>query len=180
MSNDRVLLLPGLGNSGPDHWQTHWEGAFPDFVRVVQDDWDTPSAEAWVERLHREITASTTPAILVAHSLACCLVARWALMHSGPVAAAFLVAPSDVEAPNYPSGTTGFSPMPMQALPFKSLVVASTNDEYVPTARGRQFAEAWGAQYVSLGARGHIGSGAKLAMWPEGLALLNDLRSKAG
>src|SRR5687768_8137255 len=108
MTSNRVLILPGLGNSGPDHWQTHWERAYPEFLRVVQENWDTPSADAWVDRLHREIIASTTPAILVAHSLACCLVARWALKRSGPVAAALLVAPSDVEAPTYPAGTTGF------------------------------------------------------------------------
>lgn len=119
--------------------------AFPEFVRVIQEDWDTPSADVWVEQLHREIMSSTTPAILIAHSLACCLVARWALAHSGPVAAAFLVAPSDVEAPNYPSGTTGFSPMHLRKLPFKSLVVVSSDDEYAPPPRGKQFAEAWGS-----------------------------------
>ena len=159
MNKHRVLLLPGLGNSGPDHWQTHWEQAFPEFVRVIQTDWDTPSADVWVEQLHREIMSSTTPAILVAHSLACCFVARWALTHSGPVAAAFLVAPSDVEAANYPSGTTGFSPMPLLKLPFKTLVVASSDDEYVPLHRGKQFAEAWGSEYVLLGAqigRAHV------------------------
>jgi predicted alpha/beta hydrolase family esterase len=177
MTNNRVLILPGLGNSGPDHWQTHWERAHPEFVRVTQENWDTPSADAWVERLHREIIASTTPAILIAHSLACCLVARWALTHSGPVVAALLVAPSDVEAPNYPTGTTGFAPMPLQPLPFRSLVVASTDDEYVPIARGKQFADAWQADYVLLGARGHIGSAAKLGMWPEGFTLLNKLRA---
>jgi uncharacterized protein len=180
MIKSRVLILPGLGNSGPDHWQTHWQQAFPEFKRVIQDDWDTPSAEVWVEQLHREIMASTTPAILVAHSLACCLVARWALAHSGPVAAAFLVAPSDVEAPSYPPGTTGFSPMPLQRLPFRSLVAASTDDEHVPVARGKQFADAWGADHVLLGARGHLGSAAKLGMWPEGFKLFNQLRGEAG
>lgn len=180
MKNHRILLLPGLGNSGPDHWQTHWEQAFPDFVRVLQSEWDTPSAETWVEQLHREIVASETPAILVAHSLACCLVARWALAHAGPVAAAFLVAPSDVDSPYYPAGTTGFSPMPLQKLPFGSLVIASTNDEYVPLSRGKQFAGAWGSEYVLLGARGHIGSAAKLGMWQEGLDLLNKLRAELG
>jgi uncharacterized protein len=180
MIKSRVLILPGLGNSGPDHWQTHWQQAFPEFKRVIQDDWETPSAEVWVEQLHREIMASTTPAILVAHSLACCLVAHWALAHSGPVAAAFLVAPSDVEAPSYPSGTTGFSPMPLQRLPFRSLVAASTDDEHVPVARGKQFAYDWGADHVLLGARGHLGSTAKLAMWPEGFKLFNQLRGEAG
>ena len=178
MNKFRVLLLPGLGNSGPDHWQTHWEQAFPEFVRVIQSEWNIPSAEMWVEQLHLQIMSSRTPVILVAHSLACCLVARWAFAHSGPVAAAFLVAPSDVEAPNYPSGTTGFSPMPLRSLPFRSLVVASTNDEFVPLARGKQFADAWGAEYVLLGDRGHIGSAAKLGMWPEGLALLNKLSAE--
>ena len=178
MKKHRLLVLPGLGNSGPDHWQTHWERAFPEFVRVVQADWDTPSADVWVEQLHQNILSTTTPAILVAHSLACCLVARWALAHSGPVAAAFLVAPSDVEAPNYPSGTTGFSSMPLRSLPFNSLVVASSDDEYVPLLRGKEFAEAWGSEYVLVGDRGHIGSAAKLGMWPEGLALLNKLRAE--
>jgi predicted alpha/beta hydrolase family esterase len=172
----RVLILPGLGNSGPDHWQTHWERAHPEFVRVVQKDWNAPSADEWVGQLHREIIASSSPAILVAHSLACCLVARWALKHSGSVTAALLVAPSDIEAANYPAGPTGFSPMPLQPLPFRSLVVASADDEYVSVARSRQFADAWRADYVLLGARGHIGSAAKLGMWSEGLALLNKLR----
>ena len=24
-----VLVLPGRQNSGPDHWHTHWQAAFP-------------------------------------------------------------------------------------------------------------------------------------------------------
>ena len=35
-----VLIHPGLNGSGPDHWHTHCERAFPDFVRVQQADWD--------------------------------------------------------------------------------------------------------------------------------------------
>jgi len=31
MSDTRVLILPGRGGSGPDHWQTHWEAANPGF-----------------------------------------------------------------------------------------------------------------------------------------------------
>ena len=37
-----MLIHPGLNGSGPDHWHTHWEQAFPDFVRVQQADWDHP------------------------------------------------------------------------------------------------------------------------------------------
>ena len=42
-----VLIHPGLIGSGPDHWHTHWEQAFPDFVRVQQEDWDHPVYDAW-------------------------------------------------------------------------------------------------------------------------------------
>lgn len=29
-----VLIHPGLNGAGPDHWQTHWEQAFPDSLRI--------------------------------------------------------------------------------------------------------------------------------------------------
>ncbi|GAB7541246.1 RBBP9/YdeN family alpha/beta hydrolase [Cupriavidus sp. 8B] len=179
MNSFRVLLLPGLGNSGPDHWQSHWQAAFPDFARVVQDDWETPDAADWVDRLHRTILADDTPAILVAHSLACCLVVRWAQAHTGPVAGALLVAPSDVEASSFPPGTSGFKPMPLHRLPFRSLVVASSDDEYVSPTRAKKFADAWGADFVLLGARGHMGDAAKLGMWSEGVELLDRLRGES-
>ena len=169
-----VLLLPGLGNSGPDHWQTHWQRAFG-YGRVEQEDWDTPHVNDWIERLHSRIVVNVQPKILVAHSLACCLIAHWSQSHSGPVVGALLVAPSDVEGPNYPPGTVGFAPMPLGRLPFSSIVAASTNDPYVPLERGRQFAGAWGADYRLLGARDHVGSAAKLGLWAEGQALLDEL-----
>jgi len=175
MSRPRILLLPGRGNSGPDHWQTYWEQANPGFERVLQSNWETPDARDWIKNLHETIMRENRSAILVAHSLACCLVAHWAAVYSGPVDGALLVAPSDVDAAAFPPGPVGFSPMPLQPLPFRSIVVASTNDERVSVERSRQFAAAWGADYVLLGARGHIGSAAKLGNWPEGMILLNRL-----
>jgi predicted alpha/beta hydrolase family esterase len=40
-----VQILPGLYNSGPQHWQSLWESANPDFVRVDQDVWDAGAVE---------------------------------------------------------------------------------------------------------------------------------------
>ena len=37
MDRTRVLILPGLYNSGPDHWQSRWEAAHREFRRVMQD-----------------------------------------------------------------------------------------------------------------------------------------------
>lgn len=171
----RVLLLPGLYNSGPEHWQTRWKAEHPEFVRVEQKDWDTPDRRDWVETLQRAVAADASPVVLVGHSTSCCLVAHWAAAHQGNVRGALLVAPSDVEAPSYPAGPTGFAPMPLARLPFPSIVVASTNDEYVTLPRAAQFAIAWGSRFEVLGALGHINSASNLGSWPEGFARLREL-----
>src|SRR4030081_2338608 len=92
------LVLPGLGNSGVDHWQSFWCLAFRNATRVIQDDWDNPRPEAWLKNLHAAIAGGTRAAGLVCHSLSCSLAARCAARgQAGRVKAAFLVAPSDVE-----------------------------------------------------------------------------------
>ncbi len=176
----RVLILPGLYNSGPAHWQSVWEKENPGFTRVVQRDWDTPVRSEWVARLQEVISSSPAPAILVAHSSACALVAHWASAHTGPVRGALLVGPSDVEADTYPKGTTGFAPMPLDPLPFRTIVVASSNDEYVSPERARFFAGRWHARIEFVGAAGHINSDSGLGRWPEGFALLQELLAEAG
>ena len=167
-----VLIHPGLFDSGPRHWQSHWEARFPHVTRVRQDDWETPRATDWIARLDEHVRRAGDDVVLVGHSLACSLIVRWAEQHRRPVRGALLVAPSDTEAPSYPSGTTGFTPMPTYRLPFPSIAVASDDDEYVTAPRARQFAEAWGSELALMPGLGHINSDSDLGMWPEGLALL--------
>jgi predicted alpha/beta hydrolase family esterase len=170
-----VRLIPGLWNSGPEHWQSHWERERPDWLRIQQADWETPRREDWVETIRRAVEEAGEPVVLAAHSLGCATVAHFAAA-GGRVHGALLVAPSDVEAPSYPAGTEGFKPVPMAPLPFPSIVVASTDDEYVSLERAAQFARAWGSRFVVAGALGHINSASKLGRWPLGLELLEELR----
>ena len=171
-----VLILPGLYNSGPEHWQSHWERAHPDFRRVEQDDWETPRCADWIARLEDAVREAGPDAVLVAHSLACTLVAHWAETTGQRVHGALLVAPSDVEAPSYPEGTEGFKPMRRTRLPFPSIVVASTDDPYVTLERAEDFARAWGSELVNIGPAGHVNSASGLGNWPIGFALLERLR----
>ena len=62
--------------------------------------------------------------------------------------------------------------MPRGRLPFPSIVVASTNDEYVSVARAREFAEWWGSELVLIGDAGHINGASGYGPWPEGEAML--------
>jgi uncharacterized protein len=157
--NGPVLILPGLYNSGPEHWQSYWERAHSGFRRVEQDDWERPRCADWAARLEDAVREAGPGAVLVAHSSSCAL-----------------VAPSDTEAPSYPEGPEGFDPMPRSRLPFPSIVVASTDDPYVTLERAEDFARAWGSELVIIGPAGHVNSASGLGAWPEGFALLERLR----
>ncbi len=36
------LIVPGLGNSGPEHWQSYFEKSAANFTRINQTEWDAP------------------------------------------------------------------------------------------------------------------------------------------
>lgn len=173
-----VLILPGYADSGPDHWQSHWERADPACRRVVQDDWLQPRLGDWLATLDRHVRASGSPPVLAAHSLGCALVAHWAARASAPAKGALLVAPSDVDSPAHtPDEVRSFSPMPLVRLPFPSIVVASADDPFVDPPRAAAFARAWGSRLVALPAAGHINADAGFGPWPEGRHLLAELTS---
>ncbi len=175
MSATFYFVLPGLNNSGPLHWQSRWETLYG-FTRIHQRDWDTPDKNDWIHTIN-EVIAPFPPenVILIAHSLACGAVAHWADKYARSIRGALLVAPADTDAPSFPQGPTGFDPMPLQSLPFKTIVVASTNDEYVSLQRAEYFATQWGSTFVNIGDKGHINSASGLGDWPEGYELLQRL-----
>lgn len=177
MAKASVLVLPGLGGSGPEHWQSRFERQNPSFIRVEQADWDTPERGAWIATLEAAVTAAPAPVVLVAHSLACALVSHWAREGSVErVAAALLVAPSDVEAEeDMPPEVRVFAPMPADPLPFPAVVLASRDDRYCAIARACGFAALWGADFIDVGAHGHINVASGHGPWPEGERLLADL-----
>lgn len=173
-----VLILPGLYDSGPEHWQTLWLASQSGFRRVEQSDWVTPLCADWVANLDAAVVDVGRDALLVAHSAACALVAHWAVAHGRQIRGALLVAPSDVEASTYPAGPVGFAPMPLGRLPFASTVVASTEDPYVSLYRAKLFAKSWGSRFVVIGPAGHINTAAGLGAWPAGLELLAEVAAR--
>jgi hypothetical protein len=175
-----VLIVPGLGGSGPEHWQSLWQARLPDATRVEQADWNKPDRPGWIAVLDGAIAAAGEPPVLVAHSLSCALVAHWAAAHRRPVRAALLVGPADVDSDAHtPPEAHVFRPMPKGRLPFPAIVVASRNDPYVKFDRAQVFASAWGAELVDAGDAGHINTSAGYGEWPAGEALLARLLAPA-
>lgn len=166
-----IIMVPGLGNSGPGHWQTRWVEKLSNATRVHQTDWETPTREAWVSQVVRAVEQAPRPVILVAHALGVitCVHAAPAFPHN-KVAGAFLVAPSDVDnSLHLAEVKREFAPVPRDPLPFPSLLVASRNDPYCRYERAEDFSYAWGAQLVDAGEAGHINPQSNYGPWPEGI-----------
>ena len=165
------MLLPGLGNSGPDHWQSLWEAQDRRFTRVRQDDWDTPDLEAWTARVDDAIAAAPG-ALVVAHSFGCLATMRRLSARSVDVAGALLVAPAD-------PARLGLEPFPLCQIPMPVIFVASENDPWLAFGKARYMARVLGARFVNAGEAGHINADSGHGAWPQGVRLLDRLLAAA-
>jgi predicted alpha/beta hydrolase family esterase len=172
----RVLLVPGIYNSGPRHWQSLWEQHDPAFVRVAFEDWEHPRRERWVETLESTLRELGPTTVVVAHSLGCLAVAHWASSSShAPIHAALLVCVPDPLGPIFPGDAYGFAPVPLANFDFPSVIVASEDDPYSTGDHARRCASAWDSRLVNVGAKGHINADSNVGTWVEGRNLLMTL-----
>lgn len=148
----RLLIVPGLHDSPPGHWQSWLQARHPAAVRVQQRDWATPDLERWAARIASTLERGGPGRWLVAaHSFgALALLRHLQREPRSPVAAALLVAPADPDK----FGVGGL--LPAGALRVPSSMVLSANDPWLPTAAGQRWARLWGCRIEMLGAAGHI------------------------
>jgi len=180
-----VLIVPGLRDEMPEHWQTILERRLPNaraVPRMEREALDKLSCAAWVERLDRSIADIDGPVVLAAHSAGVMIVVHWAREHRRAIKGALLAAPPDFESPlpeGYPTmedlQRNGWTPTPRAPLPFPSIVAASTNDPLGRYERITELAAAWGSRVVNVGAVGHLNPASGFGEWPRAEALLREL-----
>jgi len=169
------FIVPGLGNSGELHWQSNFERSGDNFKRIEQKEWDAPVCSDWIATIDETLKGyDLSTVVLVGHSLACATIAQWAIDNNKQIRGALLVAPSDLEATGYDFPAVGFS-VPKTKIPFRTIVVASTNDPWVTIDRAKHFAEMWGSEFINIGDAGHINVDAGYTEWPEGMEILKRL-----
>jgi uncharacterized protein len=166
-----ILIIPGLGGSGPEHWQSRWQAKLSTARRVDQADWDRPHRAEWSNAIVEAVKASSRPVVLVAHSCGVSSVAHAAHDLAGlGVAGAFLVAPaSERSLRSIPGLPADFARHQRQKLPFRSVLAASTSDPYCTVDEAQELAGAWGAEFSDAGDSGHINTASGHGPWPEGL-----------
>ena len=173
MNTRHVLMLPGWQTGSPDLWSSQWEQAHG-YTRVEQHDWQRPLRGDWMSRLEDVVLSCDEPAVLIAHGLGCIQVAAWA-SHSGNthrVKAALLIAPTDVERDELRPLLASWSPVPLQKLPFKTVLMASHTAPLCSPERARLFADAWGTEQIEMGEGGHLDTHSRLNDWPQAHAQL--------
>jgi predicted alpha/beta hydrolase family esterase len=172
LSDFRILLVPGLHNSGPGHWQTRWEEHYPAFERVEQWNWDRPQLDAWSAQVGHMLRRSRRPTLLVAHSFGCLASVHRAAIGIPNLAGALLVAPAD------PRKFGVEHALPAKPLAIPTVVIGSEDDPWMPAERAREWAGRWGSEFVNAGRLGHINADSGLGDWPFGFAQLARLAQR--
>jgi uncharacterized protein len=177
----RVITVPGLNGSGPEHWQTWIERQFPRSVRVQQHRWDQPDLAVWSRAVERSLACSFEqpgfPVFLVAHSFGC-LAAVEALRSiansmdssiGSSVAGALFVAPANPQRFDLDIATFDHS------LTMSSIVAASEDDPWFTLEGAQDLARRWGSTFINLGRAGHVNAGAGYGPWPRGKKMVDAL-----
>lgn len=168
-----ILIVPGLRNSGPTHWQSWFEEQLPNTRRVEQANWEKTCLSDWAARVRDAIDAASEPVWIVAHSFGCLASVTAGFVRPEKVLGTLLVAPADPHRFGEPTVLLE------ERLGFPSLVIASSNDPWVKEDAARHWAEVWGGDFLSIGAAGHINVDSGHGPWPAGLELFDALRLRS-
>ncbi len=160
------VLVPGLYDSGPEHWQSLWQTRHNFWLRMNQSRWNNPDIGLWTDAIRRLLGQCRRPTILIGHSfgaLASCVVVAGG-QHR--IAGLLLVAPAE------PSKFEVEDAVPATALGVPTIVVASHNDPIMGFGRAAYWSKVWNADIADLGEAGHINAESGFGPWPYGLELL--------
>ncbi|MDT9001997.1 alpha/beta hydrolase [Paucibacter sp. APW11] len=175
----RLLIIPGLRDSGPTHWQSWLQQQFRDARRVVQRDFSNPNLQRWSERIQTTLEHATSDEasdewIAVAHSFGALALAHHLAEHAdSPIRQALFVAPAEPDK----FGLADFLPHHRLAIP--STLIASQNDPWMSAASARRWATRWGSSFSNLGAVGHINAESGFGPFPLAKRWVEAARARA-
>jgi predicted alpha/beta hydrolase family esterase len=182
------LIIPGLRDESPDHWQTLLHSELQ--AKGVRVQSIAPigkhqlSCLARIQALDKAVETIEGSIVLIAHSGACMTVAHWVQQGASGarIKGALLAVPPDFEQelPSpYPSlaqlKAHDWLPTPRMKLPFRSIVACSDNDPLAKIERVRELAAQWSAQTVELGSVGHLNPASGFGHWPKATELIEEL-----
>jgi len=177
-----VLIVPGLRDHVPGHWQTLLAPKLKRVRALTPMGRDNLDCAARVREIEAEAQAIEGPIVIVAHSGGVIMVAHWAQQTRREIHGALLAAPPDFECPmpaGYPTlealRAGGWLPVPRGPLAFPSIVAASRNDPLAQYDQVVSLAHGWKSRLLDLGEVGHLNPASGFGEWPRALTLIEEL-----
>ena len=170
---NKILLVPGLHNSGPDHWQSRWHQQFPQWQRMVGLPWDQPDLTVWSAKLASKLRSRRSRVHLVAHSFGALTAIAAARLQPDKVSSLLIVAPADPARFGIPDEALAGS------IKVSAQLVASRNDPWMSFERAEYWSRQWQVPLFDAGDAGHINAQSGHGDWRQGLDLLTTLHRRA-
>ncbi len=173
----RFVIVPGIGDSDPTHWQSIWQAEWgPTATRIVPTSWTQPDLADWTAAIDQSVRwARTDDMVLVAHSLGCLAAAAWLAEAPRTLRGVFLVAPPDPQGPAFPPAAASFTQLTPEPVGVPGLVVSSLDDPYCRPGTAANLARGWGLPVARVGAFRHLNAASGLGGWQQGRVLLAKL-----
>jgi uncharacterized protein len=170
-----TVIVPGVGGSEHDHWQSWLQRRMPSCSRVEQHDWNSPILKNWVAEFVNTVRQVEENIQIVAHSFGCLTTVAALAQHpelNSKVKNLVLVAPANPAR----FGDEGFARdsnndyqayfHQLKILPPTSLII-SENDPWLNFQDAKELAKSWRLNPVNLGEVGHINVASGFGPFPE-------------
>lgn len=169
------LIVPGVGGSEYQHWQSWLQRQMTSCSRVQQQDWNQPVLNNWVARWVATVEQIQQPLQIIAHSFGCLTSVAALAWHpelQAKVKRLILVAPANPAR----FGEAGFARDSQQDylalfqrldinVPTQMLI--SENDPWLSFTDAQRLAQVWQLNPINLGAVGHINVASGFGPFPQ-------------
>ena len=170
-----TVIVPGVGGSEHDHWQSWLQRQLKSCSRVQQQDWNKPVLHEWIEQFVKTVQAIQEPIQIVAHSFGCLTTVAALAQHpelNQKIKNLVLVAPANPAR----FGDDGFARESQNdyqqyfqqlKLQVPTQMIISENDPWLNFQDALQLAKAWKIRPKNLGQVGHINVASGFGPFPE-------------
>ncbi|RKG29263.1 RBBP9/YdeN family alpha/beta hydrolase [Acinetobacter tianfuensis] len=170
-----TVIVPGVGGSEHNHWQSWLQRQLMSCSRVQQKDWNHPVLKEWIAQFVQTVSPIQDDLQIVAHSFGCLTTVAALAEHpelNVKIKNLVLVAPANPAR----FGDTGFARDSQNdyAAYFHQLnirvpaqMIISENDPWLAFDDAQQLAKAWNIKPINAGQAGHINVASGHGPFPE-------------
>jgi len=169
----RALIVPDVGNSYEQHWQSLWEQSIPRTRRIRLHDWQAADWIKWRNSIIASLISIDEPVVLIAEGFGALAAASVAAEYPGKIIAAFLVDPAD------PDDFDLRKKIPKQPLPIPTKIVIRNQTHTKAALLAALWRTGLSHSVTIEPPQNEATASASISnFWPEGIRVLNRLIGK--